>query len=86
MGRLFIQLQGVVPELDFKNSEEREEFLAYLSDTLYERMRQALLTWRANKANKDKARAEQEKQRAKQPVPDYTQRERDRAAARSRTT
>lgn len=81
LGRLFIKMQGVTPKLDFRDNTERDEFLDYIGDTLYERLRQALLTWRGNKAKADEKAA---KEPAKK-VPDHIQRERDRAEARRET-
>lgn len=50
VGRLLILTQGAVGKLDFITEEERDEFIHYYADHAEERLRQSLLTWRANRA------------------------------------
>lgn len=81
MGRLFIRLQSVVPELDFHSEKERDEFLEDYSKFLPESLRQQTLTWQANKRIRDA-----QPEPPPKPVPDHIQRERERTAAKQRST
>jgi hypothetical protein len=77
----------VVPKLDFTSEKERNEFLTFYANTLPERLRQTVLTWRNNKRQKeaDAAKKEEEAQKAKpepSSLPETQRRERERAAAR----
>lgn len=48
VGSLIIQLQGAVEGLDFRSDDERRVFLQQYGKHLPEKLRQCLLTWRAN--------------------------------------
>jgi hypothetical protein len=69
IGRLFIRLQSVVPELDFTSDTERDEFLDDYAQSLPERMRQSVLTWRANRATGNDLQRSQEIDRARRNAP-----------------
>lgn len=77
LGKLFIRLQGVVPELDFSSEKERDEFLAYVNKTLPKRLSQMLKTWQANQAQK-----EREPVKEAPPEPDHIRRSRERSEQR----
>lgn len=76
-GRFLIRIQGFISELDFKSDQEKDEFLESLGNSMFERMRQFLLTWRANKRIRDS-----EPKPDPPPVPDHIRRERERTAAK----
>lgn len=85
LGRIFIQLEAVVPELNFRDSSERDEFLSDWAKILPERLRQNVLTWQSNYHNRQCA-IQDEIAKSIVPTPDYIERERARAAARKKTT
>jgi hypothetical protein len=81
IGRIQIAMQGAVQELEFTSESECDEFLDDLSRTLPERLRQNLLTWRANYHDRECTK-QRDIADSVAAVSDDVKRERERVAAR----
>jgi len=47
-GRVIIAVQDALSRGDFRSEGERDQFCTYLAGSMAEKLRQQLLTWRAN--------------------------------------
>lgn len=79
-GRLIIAMEAAVQGIDFASEDERDRFINHLAATFPERLRQSVLTWRAND------RQSSEQKNAPVPAespPDHIVRERERPRAKT---